>query len=116
MGHEVVGEPGWKTPPEDPWIRSVLVKGGHLEEVDLLFDGTRVIRFSNPRLNNNNTHGTGCTLSSAIAAHIAQGCELEQAVAKAKEYLTGAIENGFSVGQGVGPVHHFYRLYARGEQ
>jgi hydroxymethylpyrimidine/phosphomethylpyrimidine kinase len=121
VGHEVVGEPGMEDAARKIHALgsgSVLVKGGHLEgeAVDLLFDGTRVIRFSNPRLNNNNTHGTGCTLSSAIAAHIAQGCELEQAVAKAKEYLTGAIENGFSVGQGVGPVHHFYRLYARGEQ
>jgi len=121
VGHEVVGEQGMEEAARTIHALgcgSVLVKGGHLEgeAVDLLFDGTRVIRFANPRLHNNNTHGTGCTLSSAIAAYIAQGCDLEEAVAKAKDYLTGAIENGFSVGQGVGPVHHFYRLYSRSGQ
>ena len=121
LGHEVPGEQGMEEAARKIHAlgaKSVLVKGGHLEgeAVDVLFDGTRVIRLANPRLKNNNTHGTGCTLSSAIAAYIARGCELEQAVAKAKEYLTGAIENGFSVGHGVGPVHHFYRLYSQSEK
>ena len=103
LGHEVPGEQGMEEAARKihalgakaSWLKADIWR----EAVDVLFDGTRVIRLANPRLKNNNTHGTGCTLSSAIAAYIARGCELEQAVAKAKEYLTGAIENGFSVGR-----------------
>ncbi|MGE5543889.1 MAG: bifunctional hydroxymethylpyrimidine kinase/phosphomethylpyrimidine kinase [Bacillota bacterium] len=93
--------------------RSVLIKGGHLgaEALDLFFDGEKVTRFTVPRLNKKNTHGTGCTLSSAIAVHLAQGYDLVKAIGKAKDYLTETIETGLPLGHGVGPVHHFCRLY-----
>ncbi|MTI83955.1 MAG: bifunctional hydroxymethylpyrimidine kinase/phosphomethylpyrimidine kinase [Firmicutes bacterium] len=94
----------------------VLVKGGHLQgdAVDLLFDGTGFVTFSAPRLSNCNTHGTGCTFSSAIAANLAGGTELKDAVQKAKEYITGAVENAFPVGKGVGPTNHFFNIKHRG--
>lgn len=88
--------------------RWVLIKGGHLpgEPVDLLFDGTREYRFAATRHDNRHTHGTGCTLASAIASHLALGADLVQAVGRAKEYVTGAIEHGFPLGAGIGPVDH----------
>lgn len=90
----------------------VLVKGGHLpgEAVDLLFDGTREYRFAAPRHDNLHTHGTGCTLASAIAAHLALGDDVVSAVAKAKEYVTGAVAGGFPLGGGIGPVDHAWRF------
>lgn len=93
--------------------KSVLVKGGHLagEASDLLFDGETFITFTAARINKRNTHGTGCTLSSAIAAHLALGFDLKTAVDRSKRYLSGAIEHGFSLGKGVGPVHHFYQWF-----
>ncbi len=93
--------------------QSVLIKGGHLEGAaqDLLFDGINFIEFIAPRINKKSTHGTGCTLSSAIAAHLALGHDLKQAVEKSKSYLSGAIEHSFLLGNGVGPVHHFYEYY-----
>ncbi len=63
------------------------------------------------RLVSINTHGTGCTLSSAIAANLAKGVHVKEAVEMAKAYITEAIGFGFPLGHGVGPVHHFYRLY-----
>jgi hydroxymethylpyrimidine/phosphomethylpyrimidine kinase len=89
----------------------VLIKGGHLpgEPVDLLFDGTSEHRFAAPRLDNRHTHGTGCTLASAIASHLAQGSSVVDAVRRAKEYVTGAIEHGFPLGAGIGPVDHAWR-------
>jgi hydroxymethylpyrimidine/phosphomethylpyrimidine kinase len=86
----------------------VLIKGGHLpgEPVDLLFDGTREYRFAAPRHDNRHTHGTGCTLASAIASHLAQGRDVVDAVGRAKEYVTGAIAHGFPLGAGIGPVDH----------
>lgn len=93
--------------------KSVLIKGGHLEgdACDLFFDGEKVSIFTAPRITKKNTHGTGCTLSSAIAAYLVLGFDLTTAVSKSKEYLTGAIEHGFSLGGGEGPVHHFYKFY-----
>jgi hydroxymethylpyrimidine/phosphomethylpyrimidine kinase len=89
--------------------RAVLVKGGHLpgDAVDLLVtaDG-QVERFSAPRLDNRHTHGTGCTLASAIASRLALGDPLPAAVAAAKTYVTGAIAAGFPLGAGIGPVDH----------
>lgn len=95
--------------------KSVLIKGGHLEgdACDLFFDGEKVSVFTVPRINKKNTHGTGCTLSSAIAAHLASGFDLITAVGKSKEYLTGAIEHSFPLGNGAGPVHHFYKYYEK---
>jgi hydroxymethylpyrimidine/phosphomethylpyrimidine kinase len=88
--------------------RWVLVKGGHLpgDPVDLLFDGAEEHRFRAPRHDNRHTHGTGCTLASAIASYLALGDDVPGAVAKAKEYVTGAIERGFPLGSGIGPVDH----------
>lgn len=90
--------------------RWVLVKGGHLEDnpdaVDLLFDGTTETRVSSRRLDTVHTHGTGCTLAAAIAAHRALGLDVVAAVRAAKDYVTGAIAGGFPIGAGIGPVDH----------
>ncbi|SOD64571.1 hydroxymethylpyrimidine/phosphomethylpyrimidine kinase [Streptomyces zhaozhouensis] len=95
--------------------RWVLVKGGHLpgDAVDLLTDGTDTHLLRAPRHDNRHTHGTGCTLASAIAARLAHGDALPEAVAAAKEYVTGAIAAGFPLGAGIGPVHHGYRIAGR---
>lgn len=89
--------------------RAVLVKGGHLDgdPVDLLLtrDGTER-RFRAARLDNRHTHGTGCTLASAIASRLALGDPLPEAVSAAKHYVTGAIGSGFALGAGIGPVDH----------
>jgi hydroxymethylpyrimidine/phosphomethylpyrimidine kinase len=89
--------------------RNVLVKGGHLREsaTDILWNGRDFARFAAPRLASNNTHGTGCTLSSAIAAALARGHALKDAVSEAKAYVTAAIREGFQVGGGVGALRHF---------
>ncbi|MGH8888504.1 MAG: bifunctional hydroxymethylpyrimidine kinase/phosphomethylpyrimidine kinase [Acidothermaceae bacterium] len=88
--------------------RWVLVKGGHLpgDAVDVLFDGEQVIEFRSPRFDNRHTHGTGCTLASAIASYLAWGHAMPEAVAAAKRYVSGAIEHGFALGSGIGPVDH----------
>lgn len=90
----------------------VLVKGGHLpgSPVDLLFDGTEVTRFPGERIASVHTHGTGCTLASAIAARLALGDEISAAVRAAKNYVTGAIAAGFPLGAGIGPVDHGWQL------
>jgi hydroxymethylpyrimidine/phosphomethylpyrimidine kinase len=92
----------------------VLVKGGHLpgNPVDLLFDGERVIRFPGDRIESVHTHGTGCTLASAIASRLALGDDVPTAVRAAKAYVTGAIAAGFPLGAGIGPVDHGWRLRA----
>lgn len=91
----------------------VLVKGGHLEDdaTDLLYDGENFIYLSQERIESKHTHGTGCTLSSAIAANLAKGMNIEEAVKEGKRYITIAIEHGFELGKGVGPTNHFYELY-----
>jgi hydroxymethylpyrimidine/phosphomethylpyrimidine kinase len=91
--------------------RWVLVKGGHLEgdAVDLLFDGTAEHWLRAPRLDNRHTHGTGCTLASAIASYLALGHNVPKAVELAKQYVTGAIAAGFELGSGIGPVDHGWR-------
>ncbi len=90
----------------------VLVKGGHLpgRPVDLLVDGSQVIRFSGDRIATVHTHGTGCTLASAIASRLALGDDVPAAVQAAKEYVTGAIAAGFPLGAGIGPVDHGWQL------
>jgi len=95
---------------------AVLVKGGHgrgAEAVDLLIDGHGKHRFTAPRIETTNDHGTGCTLSAAIAAGLAKGATLEQAAAAAKTYLTEALaaSKGLTIGHGRGPVHHFHRQW-----
>lgn len=93
--------------------RAVLIKGGHgdgPESIDYLIGQTGVIRLAAPRIRTRNTHGTGCTLSSAIAAGLARGEPLEEAVRNAKTYITAAIAaaDRLNVGHGHGPVHHFH--------
>ncbi|MET9533591.1 bifunctional hydroxymethylpyrimidine kinase/phosphomethylpyrimidine kinase [Streptomyces sp. NPDC006649] len=90
----------------------VLVKGGHLagDAVDLLTDGSEEHWLRAPRLDNRHTHGTGCTLASAIAAQLARGLTVPDAVTAAKEYVTGAIAAGFPLGSGIGPVDHGWRF------
>jgi hydroxymethylpyrimidine kinase / phosphomethylpyrimidine kinase / thiamine-phosphate diphosphorylase len=90
--------------------RNILLKGGHLaghEAVDLLFDGTAFRRFAGPRIKTVNTHGTGCSYASAIAAFLAQGEPLPTAVGRAKEFITAAISLAAPLGQGHGPVNHY---------
>jgi hydroxymethylpyrimidine/phosphomethylpyrimidine kinase len=99
---------------------AALVKGGHLagtEAVDLLWDGSVERVWRRGRIDTVHTHGTGCTLSAAIAALLAQGLPLREAVQAAKAYLTAAIEaaDQLNVGSGHGPVHHFHALWARKE-
>ncbi|WP_175889466.1 bifunctional hydroxymethylpyrimidine kinase/phosphomethylpyrimidine kinase [Burkholderia cepacia] len=97
--------------------RAVLMKGGHLPDAsaspDWLVEAARSVRLDGVRVPVSNTHGTGCTLSSAIAALLPQQPDLESAVREAKTYLTGAIaaSGHLDVGHGVGPVHHFHRWW-----
>ena len=92
--------------------RAVLVKGGHAtgEADDLLLDEDGMHWFSAARVDNPNTHGTGCTLSAAIACRLAEGRGLPEAVCLAKDYITGAIASGLRLGKGSGPVNHCYAL------
>src|SRR2546428_115779 len=89
--------------------KHVLVKGGHLKEsaTDILWNGREFTRFPAPRIDSPNTHGTGCTFSSAIAAGLARGQTLERAIREAKAYVTAAIREGFQPGRGVGAPRHF---------
>jgi len=101
--------------------RAVLLKGGHLPGArcpDLLFDGERMAELSAERVATRNTHGTGCTLSAAIAARLARGDDIAAACRAAKAYLTAAIAaaDRLSVGGGHGPVHHFHALWREGAQ
>lgn len=92
--------------------RAVLVKGGHLlnesndEAVDLLVDDRGVQRFASPRIETGSTHGTGCTLSSAIAAMLARGADLPEAVSRSKQYLVEALRTAPGIGRGAGPLNH----------
>ncbi|MCG0275072.1 MAG: bifunctional hydroxymethylpyrimidine kinase/phosphomethylpyrimidine kinase [Thermosediminibacteraceae bacterium] len=93
--------------------RSVIIKGGHLEgdAVDVFFDGREFQELKAKKVPTKNTHGTGCTFSSALAANLALGHDLFTSFKLAKEYITLAIENSIDIGGGAGPVHHFYKLY-----
>lgn len=92
---------------------AVLAKGGHgrQDADDLLISGEGSRLFHGKRVDTINTHGTGCTLSSAIASYLAQGVELAAAVERAKEYITGALMDGMNLGEGSGPLNHAYRIY-----
>lgn len=96
--------------------KNVLIKGGHLsgDAQDILFDGEHFHSYTNQRIHTKNTHGTGCTFSSAIAANLAKGMDITDAVNGAKQYITMAIEHALPIGRGHGPTHHFYRLYTEG--
>ena len=97
---------------------SVLLKAGHLEEnvlTDILYnaESEETLRLSSPKVDTRNTHGTGCTLSSAVASFLAHGHGLNDAVGLAKEYISNAIKAGaeYNIGHGHGPVHHFHNLW-----
>jgi hydroxymethylpyrimidine/phosphomethylpyrimidine kinase len=98
--------------------RWVLVKGGHLvdepDSVDLLTDGTVWQELRGPRRDNRHTHGTGCTLASAIASGLARGQDVPTAAAAAKQYVSGALAAGFALGSGIGPVDHGWRWRTEG--
>jgi len=91
----------------------VLIKGGHLstDPIDLLFDGKAFTYYKSRRIMTKNTHGTGCTLSSAIAANLAKGISVSESIAAAKKYLQSAILYSLSIGKGAGPTNHFFFLY-----
>ena len=100
----------------DQGASAVLIKGGHgagRESVDLLVSASGVVRFAAPRVLTRNTHGSGCTLSAAIAAGLAKGLTLEQSVREAKAYITAAIAgaDSLNVGHGHGPLHHFHQFW-----
>jgi len=94
--------------------RWVLVKGGHLaaeeDAIDLLYDGERAVEVIHPRLTSTHTHGSGCTLSAAVAASLARGLDMEAAVRSAKAYVTASIAGSYPLGKGIGPVGHFWRV------
>lgn len=96
--------------------RAVVVKGGHAEgsALDVLYDGKEFFYYDTERIGTKNTHGTGCTFSSAIAAQMAKGKNIHEAVGEAKNYVTMAIKHSLSIGKGNGPTHHFYELYRSG--
>jgi hydroxymethylpyrimidine/phosphomethylpyrimidine kinase len=96
--------------------RAVLIKGGHgqgSESIDYLIDGGGIIALAAPRVATRNTHGTGCSLSSAIAAGLARGDDMETAVRNAKAWVSAAIAaaDRLGVGHGHGPIHHFHEFY-----
>jgi hydroxymethylpyrimidine/phosphomethylpyrimidine kinase len=99
---------------------AVVVKGGHLgtaDVVDLLYDGHSFTEFAGPRIDSRNSHGSGCTFAAALAANLALGHPLADAVRLAKEYVAGAIRHGLPIGHGHGPMDHFWRgVPARAER
>ena len=96
----------------DHYHCAVLLKGGHQinDANDLLYKEGNYQWFKGKRINNNNTHGTGCTISSAITSHLALGYDIKESIRLSKEYITEAIKYSFDIGHGVGPVHHFYKF------
>ena len=96
----------------DTYGCAVLLKGGHRtsDADDLLYANGQMVWFKGRRIHNPNTHGTGCTLSSAIASNLAKGCTLEASVQRAKDYVAGALEAMLDLGQGSGPMNHAFNL------
>lgn len=93
----------------DKGAKNVLVKGGHRQQdaLDILFDGNEFTEFFAERIPTKNTHGTGCTYSAAIAANLALGHSIKEAIAISKEFVTAAIRSSLSIGHGIGPLNHF---------
>jgi hydroxymethylpyrimidine/phosphomethylpyrimidine kinase len=92
--------------------RAVVVKGGHMDKaIDVLFDGSEILTLGGDHIKSENMHGSGCTFASAIAAQLACGRPLREAVLLAKTYVTKAIEKGFAIGKGPGSLDHFYRIH-----
>jgi hydroxymethylpyrimidine/phosphomethylpyrimidine kinase len=96
--------------------RYVVIKGGHRveEPVDIYFDGEQIVELRAERIDTPHTHGTGCTFSAAIAALIARGWSVGEAIAGAKQYITGAIQHAPGIGHGHGPVEHFWMYTEQG--
>lgn len=96
----------------DSYGCAVLLKGGHgiADANDLLYDGNDFMWFRSKKISNPNTHGTGCTLSSAIASNLAKGYSLQESVKLSKDYVTGAIDDGLDLGRGNGPLNHGYGI------
>lgn len=91
--------------------RYIVIKGGHWERpVDLLYDGEKFFTLTADRVRTPNTHGTGCTFSAALAANLANGKQVLDAVVQAKAYLNAALKQSYAIGSGPGPLHHLYRL------
>ena len=99
----------------DDYHCAVLLKGGHSvnDSNDLLYENGRYRWFKGKRIDNPNTHGTGCTLSSAIAANLAKGYDLEASVQRAKDYISGALADMLDLGQGSGPMNHAFEFIGR---
>ena len=94
--------------------QNVLVKGGHAvgDALDVLFDGQSFSHFETARIDTKNTHGTGCTLSSAIASNLALGHDVVKAVGLAKDYVTEGIRHSLAIGKGCGPLNHFHAFFS----
>jgi hydroxymethylpyrimidine/phosphomethylpyrimidine kinase len=92
--------------------RAVVVKGGHAitKATDVFYDGSTMELLQSEVVDTHNTHGTGCTFSAAICAYLARGAALREAVRQAKTYITGALRHSLSIGQGSGPVGHFWNV------
>jgi hydroxymethylpyrimidine/phosphomethylpyrimidine kinase len=89
--------------------KNVVVKGGHLnheQSIDILFDGNSYFYYTNNKINTKHTHGTGCTFAAAIAAELAKGHSVPEAVETAKSFITCAISGGLAIGKGIGPTNH----------
>lgn len=93
--------------------KNVIIKGGHLDgdAVDILYDGKDYYTYTSQRIQTKNTHGTGCTFSSAIASCLANGMNIYDAVSNAKDYITNAIKYSLNIGKGHGPTNHLYNFY-----
>ena len=120
MGREVADEQEALGAARDLLVRgpkAILMKGGHLpgEPVDYLVTARGTRRFPGVRIDTPHTHGTGCSLASALTALLSRGVALETAVEKAKAYVAEGIRHGIALGKGHGPIHHFYRLYGGDE-
>ena len=96
----------------DTYNCAVLCKGGHSvnDANDLLYENGKYQWFKGNRINNPNTHGTGCTLSSAIAANLAKGLDMQSSVQRAKDYVSGALTDMLDLGKGSGPINHMFNL------
>lgn len=98
-------------------VKNVLIKGGHREDNSctdiLLLENGNIVEYSGKKIEAKHTHGTGCTLSSAIASYLAKGYTIEEAVKKSKEYITTAIQNSFPIGKGIGPLGHLIDIYKK---
>jgi hydroxymethylpyrimidine/phosphomethylpyrimidine kinase len=93
--------------------KAAVIKGGHFDGpdvIDLLFDGSHFHEYRHPRQQTRHTHGTGCTFAAALAANLALGHSLTEALARTTDYVAGAIAHGLAIGHGHGPLDHFYRL------